>query len=56
MSYATLADKYRNQRDVLREALEFIEKDDAEGKGYFAKLAREALAKAAATDQDGPPA
>lgn len=53
LTYAALADKYRNQRDVLREAMEGIVKDDAEGKGYFAKLAKIALAKAEATDETG---
>lgn len=56
LTYAALADKYRNQRDVLAEALAFIVHDDADGKGYFAKLAKEALKKSDATTENGPPA
>lgn len=53
LTYAGLADKYRNQRDVLVDAMNKIIEEDAEGKGYFAKLAKQAIAKAEATDETG---
>jgi hypothetical protein len=55
MSYAELADKYRNQRDALAEGLVAIVKEDAEGKGMFAKMAMETLERMAATTHLGIP-
>jgi hypothetical protein len=57
MSYAALADKYRNQRDVLVRGLEDIVKEDSDGErnGYYATMALAILAAMARTTENGPP-
>lgn len=52
LTYAQLADKYRNQRDVLAECLVAIVKADADGKGYLAKMAQEALERMTSTNHE----
>ena len=56
LTLAQLADKYRNQRDVLAAGLVAIVKEDAEGKGMFAARAMEILeAMVVTTHETIPP-
>ena len=55
LTYAQLADKYRNQRDVLAAGLVAIVKEDAEGKGYLASIAQKVLERMAATTHETIP-
>lgn len=51
LTYAKLADKYRNQRDVLVDAMNRIIEEDANG--TFEAIARSALAEMRGTDHNG---
>jgi hypothetical protein len=55
LSLAQLADKYRNQRDMLSAYLHRIIEEDAAGKGYFAKLAEKAFIEMEKTSHLGFP-
>jgi hypothetical protein len=52
LTLAQTADKYRNQRDVLAAGLTAIVKEDANGKGYFARIAIQVLENMLATDHE----
>jgi hypothetical protein len=56
LTYAQLADKYRNQRDVLAAGLAAIVKEDADGKGMFAARAMFFLEAMAQTTHETIPA
>lgn len=55
LTLAQLADKYRNQRDVLLDEMKKIVAEDAEGRGFFAKIAVAAIDKMNATTELGSP-
>ena len=56
LTLAQLADKYRNQRDVLAAGLVAIVKEDADGKGTFAAQAMKFLEAMAETTHETIPA
>lgn len=55
LTIAQLADKYRNQRDALAEALVAIVNEDAKGQGFYAAIAQKGLERMAATTHDHIP-